>query len=121
MCVKSFLSILRTLLLVVFVITHWKRAKRNLKEYDLLCLQAKIQTILGQARFTDDSEPTVEVNGKKYTAPHILIATGGQPSVMSDNEVPGIRHCSQVYLSTFLSEQCSLITIMFYSSLQGQV
>lgn len=51
--------------------------------------QAKIQTIQGHARFTSDPEPTVEVNGKKYTAPHILIATGGQPSVMSDNEVPG--------------------------------
>lgn len=58
--------------------------------------QAKIQTIQGHARFTDDPEPTVEVSGKKYTAPHILIATGGQPSVMSDNEVPGqsYRHFS---------------------------
>lgn len=52
-------------------------------------LQAKIETIQGHARFTDDPEPTVEVNGKKYTAPHILIATGGRPSVLSDNEVPG--------------------------------
>lgn len=51
--------------------------------------QAKIQTIQGHARFTNDPEPTVEVNGKKYTAPHILIATGGQPSVLSDTEVPG--------------------------------
>lgn len=52
-------------------------------------LQAKIQTILGRARFTNDPEPTVEVNGRKYTAPHILIATGGQPSVLSDSEIPG--------------------------------
>lgn len=51
--------------------------------------QAKIQTIQGYARFTNDPEPTVEVNGRKYTAPHILIATGGQPSVLSDAEVPG--------------------------------
>lgn len=51
--------------------------------------QAKIQTIQGHARFTSDPEPTVEVNGRKYTAPHILIATGGQPSVLSDAEVPG--------------------------------
>ncbi|KAM4621514.1 glutathione reductase, mitochondrial isoform 2-T2 [Polymixia lowei] len=51
--------------------------------------KAKIETILGQARFTDDPEPTVEVNGKKYTAPHILIATGGRPSVLSDSDVPG--------------------------------
>ncbi|KAM9741960.1 glutathione reductase, mitochondrial isoform 1-T1 [Menidia menidia] len=51
--------------------------------------KAKIHSIQGYARFTDDPEPTVEVNGRKYTAPHILIATGGQPSVISDDEVPG--------------------------------
>lgn len=51
--------------------------------------QAKVTFIQGYARFTDDAEPTVEVNGKKYTAPHILISTGGQPSVLSDEEVPG--------------------------------
>uniref|UniRef100_A0A8C4EEH1 Glutathione reductase n=1 Tax=Dicentrarchus labrax TaxID=13489 RepID=A0A8C4EEH1_DICLA len=51
--------------------------------------KAKIQTIQGHARFTNDPEPTVEVNGRKYTAPHILIATGGQPSVLSETEVPG--------------------------------
>ncbi|XP_046879047.1 glutathione reductase, mitochondrial [Hypomesus transpacificus] len=51
--------------------------------------KAEIETIQGHARFTDDPEPTVEVNGKKYTAPHILIATGGCPSVLNDKEVPG--------------------------------
>lgn len=51
--------------------------------------KAKIKTIQGHARFTDDPEPTVEVSGKKYTATHILIATGGRPSVLSDNDVPG--------------------------------
>ncbi|KAG8003866.1 Glutathione reductase [Nibea albiflora] len=51
--------------------------------------KAKIQTIEGSARFTNDPEPTVEVNGRKYTAPHILIATGGKPSVMGENEIPG--------------------------------
>lgn len=61
------------------------------KKKKLICalFQAKIQTIQGYARFTNDAEPTVEVNGRKYTAPHILIATGGQPSVLSDAEVPG--------------------------------
>ncbi|KAG9333326.1 hypothetical protein JZ751_012791 [Albula glossodonta] len=44
--------------------------------------KATIETIHGYAVFTDDPEPTVEVNGKKYTAPHILIATGGRPSVL---------------------------------------
>lgn len=51
--------------------------------------KANITSIHGLASFTDDPEPTVEVNGKKYTAPHILIATGGRPSVLSDKEVPG--------------------------------
>ncbi|KAF3838677.1 hypothetical protein F7725_010445 [Dissostichus mawsoni] len=39
-------------------------------------------------------EPTVEVNGRKYTASHILIATGGQPIVMTDDEVPGKTCCT---------------------------
>ncbi|XP_036424797.1 glutathione reductase, mitochondrial isoform X2 [Colossoma macropomum] len=51
--------------------------------------KARIQTIQGHAQFTDDPEPTVEVNGKKYSAPHILIATGGHPSTVSDKDVPG--------------------------------
>lgn len=65
--------------------------KCNPVQKKLICalFQAKIQTIQGYARFTNDREPTVEVNGRKYTAPHILIATGGQPSVLSDAEVPG--------------------------------
>uniref|UniRef100_A0A8C5HE04 Glutathione reductase, mitochondrial n=1 Tax=Gouania willdenowi TaxID=441366 RepID=A0A8C5HE04_GOUWI len=51
--------------------------------------KAKVQAIQGLATFTDDPEPTVEVEGKKYTASHILIATGGRPTMMSDDEVPG--------------------------------
>ncbi|XP_064200308.1 glutathione reductase, mitochondrial isoform X1 [Anguilla rostrata] len=51
--------------------------------------KAKIETIVGHAVFTDDPEPTVEVNGKKYRASHILIATGGRPIALSDKEVPG--------------------------------
>uniref|UniRef100_A0A8C6UKL4 glutathione-disulfide reductase n=1 Tax=Neogobius melanostomus TaxID=47308 RepID=A0A8C6UKL4_9GOBI len=52
-------------------------------------VDSKIQTIQGDAKFTNNPEPTVEVNGKKYTAPHILIATGGRPSALSEEEVPG--------------------------------
>ncbi|MBN3303778.1 GSHR protein, partial [Amia calva] len=51
--------------------------------------KAKIETIRGHAVFTSDPEPTVEVNGRKYTSPHILIATGGRPSMPSDKDVPG--------------------------------
>ncbi|XP_075463520.1 glutathione reductase, mitochondrial [Ascaphus truei] len=51
--------------------------------------KAQIEIIRGHAAFTSDPEPTLEVNGQKYTAPNILIATGGRPSAPSDTEVPG--------------------------------
>ncbi|KAJ7335866.1 hypothetical protein JRQ81_013807 [Phrynocephalus forsythii] len=51
--------------------------------------KARVETILGHASFTADREPTVEVDGKKYTAPHILIATGGRPLIPSESEIPG--------------------------------
>lgn len=43
-----------------------------------------VELIKGRARFVD--ETTVEVNGKKITANHILIATGGQPKRL---DIPG--------------------------------
>ncbi|NXB87955.1 GSHR protein, partial [Vidua chalybeata] len=51
--------------------------------------KAHIDIIRGYGKFTADPEPAIEVNGKKYTAPHILIATGGRPAVPSDSEIPG--------------------------------
>ncbi|KAG8130304.1 hypothetical protein E2320_016904 [Naja naja] len=48
-----------------------------------------VETIRGHASFTADPEPTIEVDGKKYTAPHILIATGGRPVIPSESEIPG--------------------------------
>lgn len=38
-----------------------------------------ITTVFGHGQFID--EHTVEVNGERFTAPHILIAVGGYPSV----------------------------------------
>ncbi|XP_040031086.2 glutathione reductase, mitochondrial isoform X1 [Gasterosteus aculeatus] len=64
-------------------ISHLNRIYRNNLD------KAKVQNIQGHARFTNDPEPTVEVDGRKYTAPHILIATGGQPTVLSDADIPG--------------------------------
>lgn len=37
-----------------------------------------VKRVKGYAKFIDNH--TVEVNGERYTAPHILIATGGRPS-----------------------------------------
>lgn len=51
--------------------------------------QAHIDIIRGYGKFIADPEPTIEVDGQKYTAPHILIATGGRPVVPPDCEVPG--------------------------------
>ncbi len=47
----------------------------------------KVTVIKGFARFVDKN--TVEVDGKRYTANHILIATGGRPN--KDN-IPGAEH-----------------------------
>ncbi|XP_065592527.1 glutathione reductase, mitochondrial [Cyrtonyx montezumae] len=57
--------------------------------YESNVAKARIDIIRGYGKFTSDPEPTIEVNGKKYTAPHILIATGGRPLVPRDCEVPG--------------------------------
>uniref|UniRef100_A0A8C6EEV9 Glutathione reductase, mitochondrial n=1 Tax=Microcebus murinus TaxID=30608 RepID=A0A8C6EEV9_MICMU len=51
--------------------------------------KSNIEFIHGHAAFTSDPQPTVEVNGKKYTAPHILIATGGVPSIPHESQIPG--------------------------------
>ena len=53
----------------------------------------KIEVINGFARFVAQKEggdaKTVEVNGEHYTADHILIAVGGEPTIPA---VPGAEH-----------------------------
>ncbi|MDH6365570.1 glutathione reductase (NADPH) [Enterococcus sp. PF1-24] len=44
----------------------------------------QVEVIQGYGRFV--AKQTIEVNGQQYTAPHILLATGGRPSQMS---IPG--------------------------------
>uniref|UniRef100_A0A2K5LEK7 Glutathione-disulfide reductase n=1 Tax=Cercocebus atys TaxID=9531 RepID=A0A2K5LEK7_CERAT len=51
--------------------------------------KSHIEIIRGHATFTSDPKPTIEVSGKKYTAPHILIATGGMPSIPHESQIPG--------------------------------
>ena len=48
---------------------------------------SNVEKLTGWAKFIDAS--TIEVNGDVYTAPKILIATGGKPTVP---EVPGAQH-----------------------------
>ncbi|MEE9304333.1 MAG: glutathione-disulfide reductase [Thiotrichaceae bacterium] len=52
--------------------------------YDYLVDQ-KVEVIEGYAKFIDDK--TLEVEGEKYTADNIIIATGGRPIVPTD--IPG--------------------------------
>ncbi|XP_029457467.1 glutathione reductase, mitochondrial isoform X2 [Rhinatrema bivittatum] len=76
---------------------HWKTIKEKRDAYvsrlnDIYrnnLDKAQIELIQGHAVFTSDPEPTLEVNGQKYTAPHILIATGGHPCIPPDSEIPG--------------------------------
>lgn len=46
-----------------------------------------VDYIQGQARFID--RETLEANGRRYRAGHILIATGGHPVVPDETEIPG--------------------------------
>lgn len=55
---------------------------------DSFLSEAGIDLIQGQARFVDAK--TLDVNGKTYTADHIVISTGGRPIVPTD--IPGAEH-----------------------------
>ncbi|XP_070537676.1 glutathione reductase, mitochondrial-like [Ptychodera flava] len=55
--------------------------------YDANLKKSNVERINGHAVFTEDK--FVEVNGQKYSAPHIMIATGGKPIVPS---VPGAEY-----------------------------
>lgn len=57
------------------------------QSYDRVLGNNKVNVIRGFARFVD--EKTVEVNGKQYTADHILIAVGGRPSIPT---IPGAEY-----------------------------
>ncbi|KDO29656.1 hypothetical protein SPRG_19943 [Saprolegnia parasitica CBS 223.65] len=50
-------------------------------------LEDKVDLVMGAAKFVDNH--TVEVNGDRYTAKHILIAVGGVPAMPP---LPGIEH-----------------------------
>ncbi|MGI2258524.1 glutathione-disulfide reductase [Shewanella sp. GXUN23E] len=47
----------------------------------------KVTVVNGYGRFVDNH--TIEVNGEHYTADHILIATGGRPSIP---DIPGAQY-----------------------------
>lgn len=53
--------------------------ERSRNAYTNVFAKNNVQVISGYARFVDNH--TVDVNGVQYTAKHILIATGGQPTI----------------------------------------
>lgn len=57
------------------------------QSYDRVLGNNKVEVIRGFARFVDAK--TVEVNGKHYTADHILIAVGGRPTIPA---IPGAQY-----------------------------
>jgi len=61
--------------------------------YDNVLGNNKIEVINGFARFVDTQDgadkKTIEVNGEHYTADHILIAVGGEPTIPN---IPGAEH-----------------------------
>ncbi|MGL5430479.1 MAG: glutathione-disulfide reductase [Vibrio sp.] len=57
------------------------------QSYDRVLGNNKVQVIKGFARFVDSK--TVEVNGERYTADHILIAVGGRPTIPN---IPGAEY-----------------------------
>lgn len=67
--------------------TDWKKLVSGREQYisninnywDNYVSQSGIESIQGYAQFVDSH--TVTVDGQHYTAPHIVIATGGQPIV----------------------------------------
>lgn len=51
----------------------------------VLYLQSKVEKLIGHATITEDK--CVQVDGQKYSAKHLLVATGGKPIVPSN--IPG--------------------------------
>lgn len=55
--------------------------------YDRVLSANNITVIKGFAKFVNNH--TIEVNGQRYSAEHILIATGGRPNI---DDIPGAEH-----------------------------
>lgn len=57
------------------------------QSYDRVLTNNNVDVIRGYAKFID--QKTVEVNGQRYSADHILIAVGGEPLIPA---IPGAQY-----------------------------
>ena len=75
--------------------------------YLRLLRDSKVQLIMGRGTIIDPH--TVEVAGKRYTAKHIMVATGGWPSLP---QIPGIEHAITSNEALDLPELPKRVTIV---------
>lgn len=94
---------------------HWQQLiankNREIKRlndvYGRLLENSGVTIFDGQASLVD--EHTVSVNGKEYRAKHILVATGGWPSIP---EIPGKEHIISSNEAFFLEKLPERVTIV---------
>lgn len=67
-----------------------KEISRLSQIYQDLLSRSGVSVLYGMAKFIDAH--TLEVNGARIRAKHILIASGGKPNRPNQSDVPGIEH-----------------------------
>lgn len=75
--------------------------------YEKLLVNSGVNLLNGHAKLVDAH--TVDVDGKQYTAEHILIAVGGWPQVP---DVPGREHATDSNQVFFLKEQPKRVLVI---------
>lgn len=75
--------------------------------YEKLLVGSGVNLLNGHAKLVDTN--TVDVDGKQYTAKHILVAVGGWPQVP---DIPGREHITDSNQVFFLKEQPKRVLII---------
>ena len=75
--------------------------------YEKLLVNSGVNLLNGHAKLVDAH--TVDVDGKQYTAEHILVAVGGWPQVP---DIPGREHATDSNQVFFLEEQPKRVLVI---------